>query len=177
MQKVISQKACQTNAARGQRTTRSDRPAVFSRAHQNHNIIYNPSIFGRRNICTAVPLINILSYNILCMLVHTYIFMIFFSLSLFHSLFSSYFYLPLSIHFSYPLTLYARTENHRLHHHHRYLHTTYHTCIFYLYYVIVKRFPFMPFDCTAHACMYLFSLFLSPHYIDLSTSKTSGWIC
>lgn len=35
---------------------------LFSgRAHQNHNIIYNPSIFGRRNICTAVPLINILS--------------------------------------------------------------------------------------------------------------------
>jgi len=35
---------------------------LFSgRAHQNHNIIYNPSIFARRNICTAVPLINILS--------------------------------------------------------------------------------------------------------------------
>jgi len=81
MQKVISQKACQANAVRAVRQSAySDRPAVFSRAHQNHNIIYNPSIFGRRNICTAVPLINILSYNISrvrprsCIYLYTFIF-------------------------------------------------------------------------------------------------------
>lgn len=40
------------------------------RAHQNHNIITHQS--SARNICTAVPLINILSYNILCVPPSTY---------------------------------------------------------------------------------------------------------
>lgn len=59
---IICRKLLVKKAVKRIRCARVSIDRLFSgRAHQNHNIIYNPSIFARRNICTAVPLINILS--------------------------------------------------------------------------------------------------------------------